>query len=138
MLGRKETNSVPATLAQVKEILGSRSKEPDFGYEQQTCLDYANSFCKLTEPDALSLLGELKGVDGLSEEAAIKITDILPPCKSTLQTILAKDKIILDEAALATILELVGKASKKRISPPPKPAEEKPEAADEASENTPD
>jgi len=139
MLGRKELNSQPVSLAEVKKILQERSKEPDFGYEQQTCLDYANAFCKLKEQDAKKLVEELMKIEGMTLDAAIKITDILPPYKTTLNTILAKDKITLDEDKLTSVLELVKKASGKKISPPPKSVEPKEdEKEEEASEEKSD
>lgn len=124
MLGRKELNSSPATLAQVKDILTARSAEPDFGYEQQTCLDYSKNFCKLTLHDAQELTDQLKKIDGLTDGATIKIVDILPQFSSTLLTILAKDKITIDSQKTAEILQLVQKACEKKISPPPKRIEE--------------
>ncbi|MFH0927512.1 MAG: RNA polymerase Rpb4 family protein [Candidatus Micrarchaeota archaeon] len=140
MLGRKELNTAPTTLAHVKKILGDRSADPDFGYEQQTCLDYANSFCKLGEEDARQLVESLATVEGLMPDAAIKIADILPSCKSTVLAIIAKDKVSLDDAAISSILELVKKASEKRIEPPPKAADKKEgeESEGSAAENTSD
>ena len=129
MLGRKEPNSQPATLAQVKDILEMRSTEPDFGYEQQTCLDYANSFCKLKLSDAKKLFEQLKTIEELTDECAIKIVDMLPQFKTTVQVILAKDKLVLDDSKLERILEMVKKASVNKISPPPKPKEESTETS---------
>ena len=117
MLGRKEVSFTPAGLAEVKSILSERSKEPDFGYEQQMCLDYANRFCKLDQTHYDSLLDLLKKIDGLTLDCAIKIADILPSCKSTVQAILAKDKLSLDDSQISKILEYVAEASKNRIEP---------------------
>ena len=59
MLGRKVENPRPATLAEVRKILEQRSVEPDFGYEQQTSLDYARKFAKLTPEDAAKFSKEM-------------------------------------------------------------------------------
>ncbi len=117
MLGRKEVSSAPAGLALVKSVLSDRSKEAEFGYEQQVCLDYANRFCKLSQTHYDQLLDNLKQIEGLSLDCAIKIADILPAHKSSVQVILAKDKITLDDSQLLKILELVTQASKDRIEP---------------------
>lgn len=141
MLGRKELNSKPISLAEVKSILTERSKEPDFGYEQQTCLDYSNNFCKLKESDAKNLISELLKIDGMSEDAAIKITDILPLFKSTVQIILIKDKIVLEDEKIDSIIALVKKASENKIEPPkPVVVEEKATETNESedADNTSD
>ena len=141
MLGRKELNSSPITLAQVKEILSKRATEPDFGYEQQTCLDYSNQFCKLKPSDASELFSSLKNIEGMTDDCAIKIVDMLPQLKSTVQVILAKDKVVLDDSKLTQVIELVSKASANRISPPPKIKEEEQPAdlqPDAQSANTSD
>ena len=59
MLGRKIDGAKPVSLPHVRAILEQRSGEPDFGYEQQTSLEYARKFAKLTPADADKLSKEL-------------------------------------------------------------------------------
>jgi DNA-directed RNA polymerase subunit F len=134
MLGRKQENSRVASLAQVKEILKSRSAEPDFGFEQQSCLDYANKFCKLGSEDAAQLQASLEEISSITAEAAIKLVDILPQSPSTVQIILAKEKITLDEPGLAKTMELINAARERMIAPPPKAEEEGEKPAEQAQE----
>jgi len=138
MLGKKEDSSRPATLAEVKDILNKRACEPDFGYEQQTCLDYANKFCKLKASDAAQLMEKLMQIEGVSEEAAAKIVDIMPQKQSTLQVILAKEKTTAGEKELGEISALLSQYSKKIIEPPvQKKEEETPEASGEGEGEKP-
>ena len=119
MLGKSQDNARALTLAEVKDVLSARSHEPEFGYEQQVCLDYANKFCKLSLEDAKKLETELNAIEGMNQGAATKITDLLPVYKTTLQLILAKEKLILDESKIESILKLVKEAKKNEIAPPP-------------------
>ncbi|MFN3910227.1 MAG: hypothetical protein ACK4J0_03290, partial [Candidatus Anstonellaceae archaeon] len=57
------------------------------------------------------LLKELMEIDGMTESSAIKIVDILPKFKTTLQLILAKDKINFEDNKLEQIMQLIAKAS---------------------------
>ncbi|MFA5108790.1 MAG: DNA-directed RNA polymerase subunit F [Candidatus Micrarchaeia archaeon] len=135
MLGKSHDNARALTLAEVKDVLTARSHEPEFGYEQQVCLDYANKFCKLSLEDAKKLEVELNAIEGMNPGAVAKITDLLPIYKTTLQLILAKEKLILDESKIDSILSLVKKAKKNEITPPPAPVEEK---AGEGEEEQPE
>lgn len=124
-------------MAQVKEILKLRSGEPDFGFEQQSCLDYANKFCKLNIEDATELQKNLEEIAGITSEAAIKLVDILPQSPSTLQVIIAKEKITLDEAGLSKAMELI-KASREKMIEPPAPKVQEPQKEEKAAEEKED
>lgn len=118
MLGKKQSEARSISLAEVKEILTRRSTEPDFGYEQQTCLDYANKMCKLTPADAKEFESQLSQFEELKPETIMKIIDILPPYTSTLKLILAKDKVTIDDSKIVKIMEIISEAKKKEIAPP--------------------
>lgn len=129
MLGRKVESTRPVSLVEVKRILEQRSVEPDFGYEQQTSLDYARKLAKLTVEDAAKLEKELvEEVPALKAEALVKIVDILPVHESTIGAILAKERISLSPAQNAAVLEIVAKFRTKMIAPP------EPEKKEEAAE----
>ncbi len=118
MLGRKIDGAKPVSLPHVRAILEQRSGEPDFGYEQQTSLEYARKFAKLTPADADKLMGELAEYDTLKPETITKIVDILPAHLSTLQAVLLKDRITLAPDKLTKVLELIGKFRTKMVAPP--------------------
>ncbi len=136
MIGKGAHEIRPATLAEVTRILEKRQGTVgEFGFEQQTTLDYAKRFARLKLPDAQELQSELEKL-GLKAETAVKITDILPVNRAQLQLILAKDKVDLAEKKIADVEELVAKHSKKAKKIEPKVAEAmapaQPEAAPEA------
>lgn len=123
MIGKGAHEIRPATLAEVTRILEKRQGMiGEFGFEQQTTLDYAKRFARLKLSDAQELQSELEKA-GLKSETAVKIADILPVNRAQLQLILAKDKVDLAEKKIADVEELVAKYSKKAKKIEPKVAE---------------
>jgi DNA-directed RNA polymerase subunit F len=113
MIGKGAHEIRPATLAEVVRILEKRQGTGgEFGFEQQTTLDYSKKFARLKLSDAQEMQSELEGL-GLKAETAVKIVDILPMNKSQFALILAKDKSELSEKKLAEAEEIVAKFSKK-------------------------
>ena len=134
MIGKGAYEIRPATLAEVTRILEKRQGTVgEFGFEQQTTLDYAKRFSRLKLSDAQELQSELEKL-GLKPETAVKIADILPINRAQLQLILAKDKVDLAEKKVTELEELVAKHAKKAKKIEPKVAEApaQPEAAQEA------
>jgi DNA-directed RNA polymerase subunit F len=129
MIGKGANTIRPATLAEVEKILDKRQSVGggEFGFEQQTSLEYARRFAHLKQSDAKEMLQELEKLE-IKPETAAKIVDLLPKNKSQLMLILAKDKVELPEKALAKAEELVADYSKKAKKFEPK-AEPAPEAA---------
>jgi DNA-directed RNA polymerase subunit F len=112
MIGKGAHEVRPATLAEVLKVLEKRQgTSGEFGFEQQTSLDYAKRFSHLKLSDAEEMFGELVEL-GMKPEAAAKAVDILPN-KSQLMLILAKDKTELSEKKLEGVLEAVEKFRKK-------------------------
>ncbi|MCX8163076.1 MAG: RNA polymerase Rpb4 family protein [Candidatus Micrarchaeota archaeon] len=107
MVGRKELEIKPITLAEVYEIMQQRLQESEIGYEQQTTLSYVEKFKKLNKKQSQELIEKLLEIEGMNLETAIKIADILPKFKETLLLILAKDKIILDDSKIEQIMKYV-------------------------------
>ncbi len=118
MLGRKVEGAKPVSLPHVRAILEQRSAEPDFGYEQQMSLDYARKFAKLTPADADKLAADLAEFDALKPETITKIVDILPAHLSTLQAILAKDRITLPADKTTKVLDKISHFRTKMVAPP--------------------
>ena len=118
MLGRKVEGTKPVSLPHVRAILEQRAGEPDFGYEQQMSLDYARKFAKLTPADADKLAADLAEFEALKPETITKLVDILPAHLSTLQAILAKDRITLSPDKLAKALDKIAHFRTKMVTPP--------------------
>lgn len=107
MLGKRTEDAKPVTLSEVKELLEARSAQPDFGYEQQTSLDYSKKFAKLDPKKASALVEKLMEIDGMKLDAAVKIADIMPSFASQYSAIFAKDKVSLSESAMKKVVEAV-------------------------------
>lgn len=135
MLGRKVEKVRPVLLAEVRQILEQRLGEPDFGYEQQTSLDYARKFSKLTLEDANKLYQELsEEFPSLKPETIIKLVDILPKHASTILAILAKERASFSAAQMQKCLEMISKYRERMIAPATIQNVEKESEADIAKE----
>lgn len=118
MLGKRTENPRPILLAEVRDILEKRSAQPDFGYEQQTSLDYCRKFSKIPLDVAKKLAKELGEFENLHPESLFKIVDILPPHKSTMLAILLKDKSTLTSEEADKAMALIAHARTKIIEEP--------------------
>lgn len=107
MIGKKTEDARPASLSEVKELLEARSVEPDFGYEQQTSLDYAKKFARLEKAKADKLIAELMEIEGMKLETAVKVVDLMPMQKSALIPVFAKDKTPLSDAVSEKVMKLL-------------------------------
>ena len=107
MIGKTSGNTSPVTLSEAKDVLQKRSEEGDFGYEQQTCLDYCKKFSKLEAKKAKQLVEKLMEHKKMKIETACKIADVLPDHRSQLVIICQKERVELSEAEIKEVLELV-------------------------------
>lgn len=109
MIGKETRNSKPATLAQVKEILGKRKQEGELGFEQQATMEYSEKFAKLTTESADALVQELSTMEKLKPDAVAKIADLLPKSASQLNIILSKERYTLTKEETTEVLSIVAK-----------------------------
>ena len=113
MIGKGAHETRPVTLAEVEKILEHRQgTSGEFGFEQQTTLDYARKFAHLKLSDATEMQKELEELE-VKPEIAVKVVDILPKNKSQLMLILTKDKADFSEKKVASIEEIIARFSKK-------------------------
>ena len=97
-------SSKPATIADVKEIIGKRSKDGELGYEQSQSLEHAERFADDSEKVAMRI-EKITENKKITREIATKIVDVCPQSISTLKAILAKDKIEVSEEEAAQIIK---------------------------------
>ena len=127
MIGKGANEIRPAMLSEVEKILEKRQGTAgEFGFEQQTSLEYARRFCHLKYNDAKEMLDELEKLE-VKLETAVKIVDMLPKNKSQLMLILVKDKVELAEKKMEKVEALIAEYSKKAKKFEPK-AEALPDA----------
>ena len=128
MIGKGANEIRPAMLAEVEKILDKRQGTAgEFGFEQQTSLEYAKRFSHLKYNDAKEMLDELEKLE-IKAETAVKIVDLLPKNKSQLMLILVKDKVELPEKKMEKVEALIAEYSKKARKFEPK-VEALPDAA---------
>jgi DNA-directed RNA polymerase subunit F len=131
MIGKGANEIRPALLAEVEKILDKRQgTSGEFGFEQQTALEYAKRFSHLKYNDAKEMLDELEKLE-VKTETAVKIVDLLPKNKSQLMLILVKDKVELPEKKMEKVESLIEEYSKKarKFEPKVEAAPEAPAAA---------
>ena len=135
MIGKGANTIRPATLAEVEKILDKRQGVGggEFGFEQQTSLEYAKRFSHLKHSDAKEMLEALEKLE-VKAEAAVKIVDLLPKNKSQLMLVLQKDKVELSEKNLAKVEDIIAAYSKKakKFEPKAEPVPDAPAAPAEA------
>ena len=106
MIGKKLLAAKPVSLFEVKEFLKERSEQGELTYEQNLTSEYVKKYAKLAKTKAAKLLEELNAVEGMDEELAVKIVDVLPQNLDVLRLIVSKGSKIKEEG-LQSILKAV-------------------------------
>jgi DNA-directed RNA polymerase subunit F len=102
----------PLTLSEVKEIfveLMTPRSEEEFTYEFRRALDHVNTFAKLTASQSKQLVNELKSLEKMKAEIAVRIADVIPLSKDEVRSIYAKERFSLTEAELDEILDIIAR-----------------------------
>jgi DNA-directed RNA polymerase subunit F len=100
------------TLAEIKEALEKEQKvKTELLSEQKLALEHAQKFSKLKPKDAKKLVKELKAMEKVSEQMAVKIADLLPTHNDDLQALFAKERTSLAKEDMEQIMEIVRKYS---------------------------
>lgn len=112
MIGKKLNFSKPVALFEVKDMVKERLDQNDKGveptYEQNMVNEYSKKFVKLTPAKSRKLLEELKKIDGLNENFAIKIADIVPEDIDELNLLVPRGEKF-EEPKLKEVLDIVSK-----------------------------
>lgn len=107
----KVIETKPVSMAEAKDILSSREKKKELGYEQKIALEHLNKFTHLKLEDAKKLSEELSGVLRMSPETLVQILNFLPKNPDELRMIFSREKFSLKEEEISKILEIVKKYS---------------------------
>lgn len=110
MIVKKILGEELITLAEAKELLKKDAGE-ELSYEKRKALEHAEAFAKLSAKRAREMVEELKKLDNMNEEIAIKICDLMPKTKDEIRSIYAKERFTIGEKELNAILEIVSKYS---------------------------
>ncbi len=110
MIGKEIVSEDIVPVSKVKEILSNRAEKIELGYEQGISLDYANKFSKMETEDAEKAILELtEKLPRLKRENIIKIVDIVPEDKKDIEVLFSKERLILDEEEINSIIEIIAK-----------------------------
>lgn len=111
MIVKKVLQEELLTLAEAKEILDqirlNRAEEEELGYELRRAIRHAELFTKGTAEESRAMVEELKKLDKMTGDIAVKIADIRPNTKDELRAIYAKERFTLSEEELNGILDIV-------------------------------
>jgi DNA-directed RNA polymerase subunit F len=96
----KVNSTSPASVSKIKELLEKRADaEEELGYEQQNALEHGVEFAELTSKKVDSLAAKLKKeFPALSEEAAFKMAEILPPSVALVRMIASNPELSEEDA----------------------------------------
>jgi DNA-directed RNA polymerase subunit F len=111
MIVKNILNEELLTLAEVRDILDEirtkRANEEELGYELRRAIRHAELFAKGTVSESQGMVEELRKLEKMNPEIAVKIVDIRPKTKDELRAIYAKERYTLSEEELDSILEIV-------------------------------
>ena len=97
MIGKELLGKKPVSLAEVRELLKSRTENGTPTYEQTQSDEYVKKFARLSKAKALELNEELLKIEGLDGELRVKISDLLPEDLEALKVLLPKNAKISEQ-----------------------------------------
>ncbi len=106
MIGKEILERKAVSLAHVKHFLESRDTTKTATFEQTQSLDYAQKLSKVAYSKAEGMFNNLLNIEGVDEEFASKVVDILPEDEETLKLLLQKNSKV-SESSFSAILDVV-------------------------------
>jgi len=97
----------PVPLAEVKRLLTEEAGRRTLPREAMLAQQHAELFARL-EPEAnRKLIEELRTLPFVDASLATKIADVLPQYPEEVRLLFSKERVVLDEAQIAKLLEIV-------------------------------
>ncbi len=97
----------PVPLSRVKELLADEATRRTLPREASLALQHAETFARLDTEATAKLIAELKGLPFVDGALAIKIADTLPQYPEEIRLLFSKERLVLDEAQVTRLLEIV-------------------------------
>ncbi len=97
----------PIPLSTVKSLLTEEAQKRTLPREAALAQGHAESFARLTPEQTAKLISELRGLPSIDANLAVKIADVLPQYPEEVRVLFSKERILLDEAQLTRLLELI-------------------------------
>ena len=106
MIGKDASGKRPVPFAEALDILKKRKGDEELGYEQKLAYEHITKFATISPEAAKKARAALEEL-GVSEHAAVKITDIMPIDIAQLKHILVKEKKQFEEDEIKKMMEIV-------------------------------
>ena len=97
----------PVPLARVKALLTEEAGRRTLPREASLAQQHAEGFARLSVEDTAKIIGQLKELPYVDTSLAVKLADVLPQYPEEVRLLLAKERVLLDEAQLTKLLEIV-------------------------------
>jgi DNA-directed RNA polymerase subunit F len=97
----------PVPLARVKELLAEEATRRTLPREASLALQHAETFTRLDVETTTKMIAELRALPFVDAALAIKIADTLPQYPEEIRLLFSKERVTLDEAQVAKLLEVV-------------------------------
>lgn len=97
----------PVPLARVKELLTAEAAVRTLPREAGLALQHAETFVRLTGEQTDKLVAELRTLPFVDASVAVKVADTLPQYPEEIRLLFSKERVALDEAQIARLLEIV-------------------------------
>jgi DNA-directed RNA polymerase subunit F len=97
----------PVALAHVKQMLLDEAARRPLPREALLAQSHAEGFARLTIEATDSLVRELRGLSFVDAAMAVKLADLLPQYPEEIRLLYSKERLLLDEAQLAKLLEIL-------------------------------
>ncbi|HXW66829.1 MAG TPA: RNA polymerase Rpb4 family protein [Thermoplasmata archaeon] len=97
----------PVPLARVKELLVEDAAGRTLPREAALALQHAEQFARLSAEETAKLIAELRALAFVDLSVAVKAADTLPQYPEEIRLLFAKERVVLDEAQITRVLEIV-------------------------------
>ena len=97
----------PVPLANVKLLLAEEAARRTLPREATLAQQHAEGFARLDVDQTAKLIKELRTLPFVDAAMAVKLSDVLPQYPEEVRLLYSKERILLDEAQLTRLLELI-------------------------------
>ena len=99
----------PVPLSRVKDLLTEEAGRRTLPREAMLAQQHADLFARLSVKDTEALIAELKTLPFVDTAGAVKVADVLPQYPEEVRLLFSKERVLLDEAQLTKLLEIVAR-----------------------------
>ncbi|MEM3411726.1 MAG: RNA polymerase Rpb4 family protein [archaeon] len=107
MIGKDVIEKQPISVAEVKNTLQKMEEDQELTYEQKLAFDHAQKVTKLGPRKAKEIIAKLMEDFKISEDIATQIVDVQPKNSESLKSILAQNKINIDDDQIKKIIKFM-------------------------------